>query len=133
MKKKKDESVSTESLLQTIVAGIEEVKGQDILILDLRHIEAAIADYFVIATATNTTQVEAIAKRVEEFTRKELGEKPRHVEGVRNAQWVLMDYFSIITHIFHEPVRGHYDLEGLWSDAKEVKLKAKKTKKKEDE
>lgn len=133
MKKKKEELVSSESLLQTIVAGIEEVKGEDILILDLRHIDSAIADYFVIATASNTTQVEAISKRVEEFTRKELNEKPRHIEGVRNAQWVLMDYFSIITHIFYAPVREHYDLEGLWSDAHVVKLKAKKTKKKEDE
>jgi ribosome-associated protein len=91
----------------------------------LRNIEAAIADYFIVCTGTSTTQVEAIARSAENFTRKELDERPRRVEGVRNAQWVLMDYFTIIVHVFYEPMREHYDIEGLWSDGKVMALPKK--------
>lgn len=116
MKKKETTTGNDDALLLSIIEGIEEVKGHDIKILDLRNIEAAIADYFVVCTGTSTTQVEAIARSAENFTRKQLDERPRRVEGVRNAQWVLMDYFSIIVHVFNEPMREHYDIEGLWAD-----------------
>ena len=125
MKKKAISQSSDDALLFSIIEGIEEVKGHDIKILDLRNIEAAIADYFIVCTGTSTTQVEAIARSAENFTRKELDERPRRVEGVRNAQWVLMDYFSIIVHIFYEPMREHYDIEGLWADANEMALPKK--------
>jgi ribosome-associated protein len=125
MKKKETKTSSDDALLLSIIEGIEEVKGHDIKILDLRNIEAAIADYFVVCTGTSTTQVEAVARSVENFTRKELDERPRRVEGVRNAQWVLMDYFSIIVHVFYEPMREHYDIEGLWADANEMALPKK--------
>ncbi len=125
MKKKAADKSSEDALLLSIIDGIEEVKGHDIKILDLRNIEAAIADYFIVCTGTSTTQVEAIARSAENFTRKELDERPRRVEGVRNAQWVLMDYFTIIVHVFYEPMREHYDIEGLWSDGKVVALPKK--------
>lgn len=125
MKKKETKSGNDDSLLLSIIEGIEEVKGHDIKILDLRNIEAAIADYFIVCTGTSTTQVEAIARSAENFTRKQLDERPRRVEGVRNAQWVLMDYFSIIVHVFYEPMREHYDIEGLWADANEMALPKK--------
>lgn len=125
MKKKAADKSSEDALLLSIIDGIEEVKGHDIKILDLRNIEAAIADYFIVCTGTSTTQVEAIARSAENFTRKELDERPRRVEGVRNAQWVLMDYFSIIVHVFYEPMREHYDIEGLWSDGKVMALPKK--------
>ncbi|MFM1771732.1 MAG: ribosome silencing factor [Bacteroidota bacterium] len=125
MKKKAASKSNDDALLFSIIEGIEEVKGHDIKILDLRNIESAIADYFVVCTGTSTTQVEAIARSAENFTRKELDEKPRRVEGLRNAQWVLMDYFSIIVHIFYEPMRDHYDIEGLWADADEMALPKK--------
>jgi ribosome-associated protein len=125
MKKKAADKSSEDVLLLSIIDGIEEVKGHDIKILDLRNIEAAIADYFIVCTGTSTTQVEAIARSAENFTRKELDERPRRVEGVRNAQWVLMDYFTIIVHVFHEPMREHYDIEGLWSDGKVMALPKK--------
>lgn len=127
MKKKETKTGNDDALLLSIIEGIEEVKGHDIKILDLRNIEAAIADYFIVCTGTSTTQVEAIARSAENFTRKQLDERPRRVEGVRNAQWVLMDYFSIIVHVFYEPMREHYDIEGLWADANEMAL-PKKTK-----
>jgi len=125
MKKKAKSQSNEDALLLSIIEGIEEVKGHDIKILDLRNIESAIADYFVVCTGTSTTQVEAIARSTENFTRKELDEKPRRVEGLRNAQWVLMDYFSIIVHVFYEPMREHYDIEGLWADAGELALPKK--------
>ena len=125
MKKKAASKSNDDALLFSIIEGIEEVKGHDIKILDLRNIEAAIADYFIVCTGTSTTQVEAIARSAENFTRKQLDERPRRVEGVRNAQWVLMDYFSIIVHVFYEPMREHYDIEGLWADANEMALPKK--------
>jgi ribosome-associated protein len=125
MKKKEADKSSEDALLLSIIDGIEEVKGHDIKILDLRNIEAAIADYFIVCTGTSTTQVEAIARSAENFTRKELDERPRRVEGVRNAQWVLMDYFTIIVHVFYEPMREHYDIEGLWADGKLMALPKK--------
>ena len=125
MKKKETKSGNDDALLLSIIEGIEEVKGHDIKILDLRNIEAAIADYFIVCTGTSTTQVEAIARSAENFTRKQLDERPRRVEGVRNAQWVLMDYFTIIVHVFYEPMREHYDIEGLWADANEMALPKK--------
>ena len=125
MKKKAADKSSEDALLLSIIDGIEEVKGHDIKILDLRNIEAAIADYFIVCTGTSTTQVEAIARSAENFTRKELDQRPRRVEGVRNAQWVLMDYFTIIVHVFYEPMREHYDIEGLWSDGKVMALPKK--------
>lgn len=125
MKKKETKTGNDDALLLSIIEGIEEVKGHDIKILDLRNIEAAIADYFIVCTGTSTTQVEAIARSAENFTRKQLDERPRRVEGVRNAQWVLMDYFSIIVHVFYEPMREHYDIEGLWADANEMALPKK--------
>ena len=125
MKKKETKTGNDDALLLSIIEGIEEVKGHDIKILDLRNIEAAIADYFIVCTGTGTTQVEAIARSAENFTRKQLDERPRRVEGVRNAQWVLMDYFSIIVHVFYEPMREHYDIEGLWADANEMALPKK--------
>mgnify|MGYP000155915817 CR=1 FL=1 len=125
MKKKEADKSSEDALLLSIIDGIEEVKGHDIKILDLRNIEAAIADYFIVCTGTSTTQVEAIARSAENFTRKELDERPRRVEGVRNAQWVLMDYFTIIVHVFYEPMREHYDIEGLWADGKVMALPKK--------
>ena len=125
MNKKAADKSNEDALLLSIINGIEEVKGHDIKILDLRNIEAAIADYFIVCTGTSTTQVEAIARSAENFTRKELDERPRRVEGVRNAQWVLMDYFTIIVHVFYEPMREHYDIEGLWSDGKVMALPKK--------
>jgi ribosome-associated protein len=112
--KKKD---NTEQVLQSIVDGMLEKKAQHIVVLDLRKLNSTVADYFVICHGSSTTQVEAIARSVEEFTEKELGESPLHIEGVTNAQWILMDYFTVVVHIFEEKARSYYDLEELWADA----------------
>jgi ribosome-associated protein len=115
-------TVSTDVLLTNIIKGIEEVKGNDIEILDLRAIETAVCDYFVICNGTSNTQVNAIVNSVQKTVSKELKDKPWHVEGTDNAEWVLMDYVSIVVHVFQKEIREYYNIEGLWGDAKITSL-----------
>lgn len=110
-------------LVTEIIRGIEEVKGQDIQILDLRDIENTVCDYFVIASGTSNTQVNAIVNSVNKIVSKGLKEKPWHIEGSENSEWVLMDYVSVVVHVFQKHIREYYDIEGLWGDAKSVLIK----------
>lgn len=107
-----------EQLVKTITKGIQEKKGTDITIADLSGIEGSICKYFVICQGGSTSQVEAITDSVEELARIEAGEKPVHVVGLTNAQWVAMDYVDVMVHIFLPEVREFYNLESLWEDAK---------------
>jgi len=109
---------SSDQLITTIVAGIEEVKGKDIAILDLREIENTVCDYFVICNGTSNTQVSAIVGSVQKMVGKQLQEKPWHVEGAGNSEWVLMDYVNVVVHVFQKQIREYYDIESLWGDAK---------------
>ncbi|MEW6469103.1 MAG: ribosome silencing factor [Bacteroidota bacterium] len=113
-KKRKDNSTL---LAESVVNGIQEKKGKEILVLDLRKIENAVSDYFIICEAESITQVEAIARSVAEVVEKERSEKPWHSEGTQNAQWILIDYVSVVVHIFQKEVRQFYNLEALWADA----------------
>jgi ribosome-associated protein len=114
MKKRSDED---EVLLKSIVKGIFEKKGQDVLKIDLRKLENRIADYFVICHGSSITQVDTICDSVEDTVRKIAGEKPSHIEGLENCFWVLLDYGNVVVHIFLEQYRNFYSLESLWSDA----------------
>lgn len=114
MKKRPDEA---EVLLESIIKGIFEKKGQNVLKIDLRKLESRIADYFVICHAASGTQVSAICDSVEDTVRKETGEKPSHIEGLDNGYWVLLDYGHVVVHIFLEQYRSFYSLESLWADA----------------
>ncbi|MFM7017655.1 ribosome silencing factor [Flavobacterium sp.] len=111
-------TVSTDVLLTNILKGIEEVKGNDIDILDLREIDNAVCDYFVICSGNSNTQVNAIVNSIQKIVSKEIKDKPWHVEGTDNAEWVLMDYVSIVVHVFQKEIREYYNIEGLWGDAK---------------
>lgn len=104
-------------LVDAIVEGIQEVKGKNIVVLDLREVPNTVCDFFVICHGDSVTQVESIARSVEEFARTKGGEKPWHTEGERNAEWILMDYVDVVVHIFHRDKRDHYRLEDLWGDA----------------
>jgi ribosome-associated protein len=104
-------------LLDSISRGIFEKKGLNVLKIDLRKLENRITDYFVICHATSTTQVSAICDSVEDLVRRIAGEKPAHVEGLENCFWVLLDYGTVIVHIFLEEYRNFYSLESLWGDA----------------
>ncbi len=118
-------TISTDVLLTNIIKGIEEVKGNDIDILDLREIDTAVCDYFVICNGTSNTQVNAIVNSVQKTVSKEIKDKPWHVEGTDNAEWVLMDYVSIVVHVFQKEIREYYNIEGLWGDAKITSLENK--------
>ncbi len=112
----------TDQLITQIIRGIEEVKGQDIEILDLRDIENTVCDYFIICNGTSNTQVNAIVNSIQKSVSKALKEKPWHVEGSDNAEWILMDYVHVVVHVFQKHIREFYDIEGLWGDAKTVKI-----------
>ena len=105
-------------LINTIIDSIQDTKGEDIRILDLTNIENAAADYFIICSANSNTQVNAIAGNIERRVRNELKERPWHTEGEENALWVLVDYISVVVHVFQKHVREYYDIEDLWSYAK---------------
>jgi len=107
----------TEKLVETIVKGIQEKKGFDIVTADLSHIDTAPARYFVICSGNSPQQVEAVADSVRETARIEAGEKPAAVAGMENAQWVALDYGTVMVHIFLPEAREHYDLENLWVDS----------------
>jgi ribosome-associated protein len=114
MKKKSD---GADVLLSSIVLGIFEKKGMNVLKIDLRKLENRITDYFVICHASSTTQVSAISDSVEDLVRAQAGEKPMHIEGLDNCFWALLDYGNVIVHIFLEEYRSFYSLESLWGDA----------------
>jgi ribosome-associated protein len=103
--------------VETIKEDNQEKKGSNILDDDLTKIEGTICQYFMICTGNSPTQVEAIAESVGDVVREKLGEKPAHVVGLENAQWVAMDYTDVLVHIFLPDVREYYDLEHLWEDA----------------
>lgn len=109
---------TVKQLVETIKEGIQEKKGQDIVIADLTEIDGSIAKYFIICQGGSPTQVEAIAGSVGDIVRKNLKEKSVNVAGLGNDQWVAMDFVDVLVHIFLPEVRAYYDLEHLWEDAK---------------
>lgn len=107
-----------EEMNDIIVDAIQDIKGKDILKLDLRKVDAAPVEFFIICSGDSTTQVKAIANRIYKRVKDELGIRPNHTEGKENSQWVLVDYFNTVVHVFHPASREFYELEDLWSDAK---------------
>lgn len=112
--------VTTQQIIDTLIAGLQERKGRNICTVDLSHFDTAPARAFVICTGGSPQQVDALADSAEEFCRERLGEKPAAVVGKTNSVWVAMDFGDVILHIFLPTERDYYDLEHLWSDA-EVK------------
>jgi ribosome-associated protein len=110
--------VSTDDLISVIIQGIEEVKGENIKLLDLRDIENTVCDYFIICSGNSNTQVKAISGSVQKTVSKQVKDKPWHIEGENNAEWILMDYVHVAVHIFQKQIRDFYDIESLWGDAK---------------
>ncbi len=104
-------------IIKTIIAAIQEKKGQHILSLDLRKINEAVADFFIICEATNQPQIRAIAENVEASVKKNCDESPYHHEGYNNLQWVLIDYVNVVVHVMLPENRKFYKLEEMWSDA----------------
>ena len=113
-------------LIDEIIFGIEDVKGIDINIMDLRNITNTVCEFFILCTGTSNTHVSAITNSVRKNVSKKLKEKPFSIEGLENQEWVLIDYIDVVVHIFQGDTREYYDIENLWGDAKitNVKLKA---------
>lgn len=116
------EKISADQLITTVISGIEDVKGKAITILDLRDIENTVCDYFIICEGTSNTQVNAITSSIQKQVSKTLKDKPWHIEGSDNAEWVLMDYVNVVVHVFQKHIRDYYDIESLWGDAKTTQI-----------
>ena len=106
-----------QQLVKSIILGIQEKKGSNIVVADLQKIEGSICKFFVVCQGNSPQQVEAIATSVGDYLRENEGEKPVNVVGLTNAQWVAMDYVDVMVHIFLPDEREYYDLENLWQDA----------------
>ncbi len=113
----KPQNVSTLELAKAVIEGILDKKGQKITQLELTHLNEAVCDYFIICQGTSTTHTKAIADNVIYHLKKEWGEYPLSFEGMKNAEWILIDYASVVVHVFVKDKRAFYQLEDLWSDA----------------
>ena len=117
MAKRKKRADTSVFLSEIIVKGIQEKKGKNIISLNLKNIEHAVTDYFIVCHGNSNTQVQAIAESVEDEVRKAIGLKPWHREGFQNAEWILLDYIDVVVHIFQENTRNFFQIENLWADA----------------
>lgn len=114
-----------DQLITYIIQGIEDVKGNDIEVIDLREIENTVCDYFIVCSGTSNTQVDAIQSSVRKVVSKAMQDKPWHIEGLENSEWVLMDYVDVVVHVFQKHIRAYYDIESLWGDAKITSIESK--------
>ena len=120
---KAKKSSESEILCQTIVDGMQENKAKDIVILDLRHLTSAVCDFFVICSGDSNTHVDGISNAITRYSRKTLQEKPWHIEGKNNSEWILLDYINVVGHIFYKDARSFFQLEELWADAIRTDIK----------
>ena len=107
-------------ILKIAAAAADDKKAHDVAALDISTI-ASFANWFLICTGDSSRQIQAIADEIEAKL-KEVGIRPEHIEGYRNAEWVLLDYSDLVVHIFSKTARAYYDLERLWRDAKPITL-----------
>ena len=115
----------TNILLENIIMAIQDVKGKEIVSLDLRKIDSAICKYFVICTGNSSKHVNSIEGNIKKAIYQDLREKPWHIEGNNVGEWVLMDYSDIMVHVFQEKTREFYKIEEFWGDAKFINYKEK--------
>ncbi len=108
---------ATDQLAEIVVKALQEKKGHDITCLDLRELPGAVSDMFIVCHGDSQTQVAALSRSVEEIVNKEKNENPLHREGFENAQWILLDYFNVVVHIFQKEQRDYYGIERFWADA----------------
>lgn len=114
----KQNETDSRTLSEVVVQGMLEKKAQNIVVLDLRKVKNAVADYFIICTGTSDTQVDSITDSIEQEVIKQTGEHPRGREGKLNKEWILLDYVDVVAHVFKAERRAFYALEELWGDAK---------------
>ena len=107
----------SDTLTNLIIDCIQDIKGQNIVKLDLREVGEAPTDFFIICEGESTTQISAIANNIHKRLKEEIGLSPSHREGLQSSKWVLVDYFDVVIHVFYPETREFYDIEDLWSDA----------------
>jgi ribosome-associated protein len=107
----------SDTLAELVIRGMQDKKASDIVVLNLKELKNAVADYFIICSANSDTQLEAVARSVEEEIEKVTGESPWQTEGRTNREWVLLDYVDVVVHVFLRDRRKFYALEELWGDA----------------
>lgn len=111
------ENYTPEALNELIIDSIQDIKGKEIVKLDLRSLDESPANYFIICNGESTTQVRAISNNICKRLKYEADVRPNHVEGDRESKWILVDFFNVVVHIFYPETRAFYELEDLWSDA----------------
>ena len=116
------DSFNVEQKRELILEAIREKKGHQIVSIDLSEVENSICDCFIICHGESVTQVGAIAESIEMKLKEDVQIRAHHVEGLQNSQWVLLDYFDILVHVFQEEFRSFYRLEELWADGKVTKV-----------
>ncbi|SEG05310.1 ribosome silencing factor [Parabacteroides chinchillae] len=112
----------TKELVKAIVEGLQEKKGKNIVTVDLTQLSGNICEYMIICEGNTPTQVSALSDSVWDFARKEVGEKPLSIDGNQGAQWIGMDYGTVLVHIFLPEQREFYNLENLWADSKVTQI-----------
>ena len=117
LKKKGKKKNVEEELKNHVIAGMQEKKAKEIVCIDLRNVKNAVADFFIVCHADSKTHVEAIADSVVDYVKEHAGEAPSHKEGVSNAEWILLDYLTVVVHVFQHEQRDFYGIERLWADA----------------
>lgn len=114
--------MNSDTLSQLVVQGMQEKKANNVTIMDLSEVKNAVADFFILCSANSDTQVDAISDSVEEFVYKNAKENVWQKEGKNNKEWILLDFVTVVAHIFKTDKRAHYDLENLWGDAKIIEI-----------
>ncbi|MGM0612301.1 MAG: ribosome silencing factor [Bacteroidota bacterium] len=122
MKSDQKQEPNSRELVNHVIEGMQEKKGKNIVTLNMKNLDNAVCDYFVICHGTSKVQVEAIADSVEETVKEKINAKAFHIEGRENAEWILLDYFDVVVHIFIENMRSFYQLEDVWADAEKIEF-----------
>lgn len=107
----------SKKLSEVVAHGMLEKKAEEVVILDLRRVKSAVADFFVIGTGNSDTQLDSIAESIEKEVKEQLNERPWHREGTQHKEWVLLDYVTVVAHVFLRERREFFALEELWGDA----------------
>ena len=118
MQVKTNEAISSTKLSELIVQGMLEKKASDVVVMDLKDVGNAVADYFIICSGNSDTQIDSISDSIEEQVTKNSNQNPWHKEGLQNKEWVVIDYVDVVAHVFNKEKRSFYGLEDLWGDAK---------------
>lgn len=112
------ESISDNALNHWIIDAIQDIKGKNIVKLDLTALDDAPADYFIVCEGDSSTQIKAISDNITKKVKEKLGTHANHMEGVAGGKWVLVDFFDTVVHVFYPETRAFYEIEELWGDAK---------------